>query len=540
MERLTATDPGEVGRYRTIAELGRGGMGRVLLSSAPDGKLVALKQVRTQFIEDDGFRARFRREVEASRKVSGTYTSTVIDADADAPEPWLTSEFVPGPSLQEAVEAIGALPEEAVLRMATGLASALIDIHRAGLVHRDLKPSNVLLADDGPIVIDFGIARATDTDGGTGGGTELTHSGRLVGSPGFMSPEQAEGRPLDAASDVFSLGTVLVMACTGRCPFAGPSMPQTLYNIVHTDPDLSMIPAKIRPIVARCLAKDPSERPSPDRLLQDIGRLTPSARPWPTEVHELIAEQQAEIARLRAELDRRTREREAEATAVVDLPPGPVHPIGPASEPAPVRRRLALAAGAVVAAGLGVATAVVLLDPGRKVDSPGTAAPPRPPTTVVQTTTAPQTEAEAEREPSKEPTTPAAKPSAATEPSRQAPTTADTRPSTRPAAIADCGGQPLDEPTELLLACGDGKVGLKGLVWSDWGTPAARATGQGWEVVCEPSCANGREVQYAATVAVSVLAAGRYTVMEVRAPKAPADSVVVNYSLDPYGPTRRN
>ncbi|MGV2917881.1 serine/threonine-protein kinase, partial [Streptomyces alfalfae] len=317
MERLTAADPTEVGRYRTIAELGRGGMGRVLLSSAPDGRLVALKQVHTRLVADDGFRARFRREVAASRKVSGTHTSAVIDADADAAEPWLTSEFVPGPSLQEAVAAVGALPEEAVLRMAEGLASALTDIHRAGLVHRDLKPSNVLLADDGPRVIDFGIARAADSEDGT----ELTTTGWLVGSPGFMSPEQAKGLPPGPAGDVFSLGAVLVMACTGRSPFAGPGVPQTLYNVVHTEPDLSGLPATIRPLVARCLAKDPEERPTPARLLAEIGRLTPSARPWPTEVHELIAAQQEEIAWLRAELASRTDDRDARAAAPVESPP---------------------------------------------------------------------------------------------------------------------------------------------------------------------------------------------------------------------------
>ncbi|WP_369217507.1 serine/threonine-protein kinase, partial [Streptomyces flavofungini] len=362
MERLTATDPAEVGRYRTIAELGRGGMGRVLLSSAPDGSLVALKQVHTQLVADDGFRARFRREVAASRKVSGTHTSAVIDADADAAEPWLTSEFVPGPSLQQAVTELGALPEEAVLRMATGLAAALVDIHRAGLVHRDLKPSNVLLADDGPRVIDFGIARAADS----AEGTELTNSGWVVGSPGFMSPEQAEGRPLGPASDVFSLGSVLVMACTGSGPFAGPGMPQTLYNVVHTEPDLSGLPASVRPLVARCLAKDPAERPTPAQLLTDIGRITPSARPWPTEVHELIAAQQAEIARLRAELASRAESadrvdradgRDAGPPVVIEAPPAP-----PA--PGPSRRGLALAAVGALVVGALTATAVISLTSG--------------------------------------------------------------------------------------------------------------------------------------------------------------------------------
>lgn len=506
----------EVGRYRSIAELGRGGMGRVLLSSDPDGRLVALKQVRTQFVEDDGFRARFRREVAASRKVSGAHTSAVIDADADAEEPWLTTEFVPGPSLQQAVAAVGALPEEAALRMAAGLASALVDIHRAGLVHRDLKPSNVLLADDGPRVIDFGIARATENETGTGTGTDLTHTGRLVGSPGFMSPEQAEGRPLGPASDVFSLGTVLVMACTGTCPFVGPSVPQTLYNIVHTEPDLGGLPPRVRPLVAHCLAKDPEARPTPAQLLEDIGRITSRERPWPTEVHELIAAQQAEIARLREELERRPREeRDEAAVAVEGAPPGASGPAGPAR-------------------------GFAALNPWRE-DGTRTVDRPRRATETVQRTPAPRPpEPTAEPSPAAEKeTAPAPRPSAVREPSRQPPTRVGTRPSTRPAAIADCGGQALDRPERLLVACGDGKAGLLGLSWSGWGEPTARATGRGWHVTCEPSCAEGREVRYPVTVTVGGLVGGRYTTMRIDAPQS-ADDPVRSYSLDALGPTRRD
>jgi serine/threonine protein kinase len=292
---LGEADPREVGRYRMLAELGRGGMGRVLLGAGPDGRLVAVKLVRAQLVEDDDFRERFRREVTASRKVSGAYTAAVVDADANAATPWLASVFVPGPSLQDTVKATGPLPAESVSRLAAGLAAALADVHRAGLVHRDLKPSNVLLAVDGPRVIDFGIARAADSDGGS----EITHTGWLIGSPGFMSPEQAEGREVTTASDVFSLGCVLFMACTGKGPFAGPSTPQTLYNVVHADPDLSAIPDRVRPIVERCLAKDPADRPEPTQLLAELaGEIAPAARPWSPAVHELIDRQHAEIAQL--------------------------------------------------------------------------------------------------------------------------------------------------------------------------------------------------------------------------------------------------
>jgi eukaryotic-like serine/threonine-protein kinase len=294
MRALRTSDERTVGRYRMIAELGSGGMGRVLLGSASDGRLVALKQVRAQFVEDDGFRARFRHEVTASCKVSGAYTAAVIDADPEAPVPWLASVFVPGPSLREVVETVGVLPVEATMRLAAGLASALIEIHRADLVHRDLTPSNVLLTDDGSRVIDFGIARATDS----AGTTELTRPGWVVGAPGFMSPEQAEGRPVSPASDVFSLGTVLYLACTGSGPFAGTSTPNTLHNVVYAEPELSTLPPELRRIIEPCLAKAPHERPTPTQLVASIGQLAPVARPWPAGVHQLIAEQRAAVDEL--------------------------------------------------------------------------------------------------------------------------------------------------------------------------------------------------------------------------------------------------
>ncbi|MFI8962631.1 WD40 repeat domain-containing serine/threonine protein kinase [Streptomyces sp. NPDC053493] len=315
MELLGESDASTAGPYRLVAELGQGGMGRVLLGVAPDGRLVAVKLVRAQFTEDAGFRSRFRREVEASRRVSGAYTAAVLDADADAPQPWLASVFVPGPPLSEVVATAGLLPPQAALRLAAGLATALAGIHRAGLIHRDLKPSNVLLAADGPRVIDFGVARATDGETGS----SITHTGWLVGSPAFMSPEQAEGRELGPASDVFSLGVVLVQACTGTSPFAGPSAPQTLYNVVHTEPDLSSVPAELRDLVTRCLAKDPSRRPDPAGILDSVGPLAPAVRPWPDAVHALIEEQQAEIARF----------------VEPAMGPGTVRLIRPQPEPAP-------------------------------------------------------------------------------------------------------------------------------------------------------------------------------------------------------------
>lgn len=360
MRPLETSDPASIGSYRILAELGRGGMGRVFLGSSPDGRLVAVKQVRAQLTGDDGFRARFRREVDASRKVSGAYTAAVIDADPDAQVPWLASEFVVGPSLLEAIEAAGPLPEASTLRLAAGLAAALADVHRAGLMHRDLKPSNVLLTGDGIRVIDFGIARAADDPGGS----QLTHTGWLVGTPSYMSPEQAEGRQLTPAGDIFSLGCVLVMACTGISPFAAPTAAQTLYKIVHSRADLASISDRPRAIIEPCLAKDPADRPTPARLRESIGRIAPSLQPWPEPIHQMIAAQRAEVARF-------IKDPNAPSTLVF-LPPGDSHsPVAVTEEKAPDRSAgrpsnapIAIGAGAVVLVGVLLAFILMFYDSG--------------------------------------------------------------------------------------------------------------------------------------------------------------------------------
>ncbi|WP_030196823.1 serine/threonine-protein kinase [Streptomyces sp. NRRL S-87] len=296
MKQIAGPGPATAGPYRLFAELGAGGMGRVLLGAGPDGRLVAVKQIHAEYADEDGFRARFRREVAASRKVSGACTAAVLDADPEAETPWLASVFVPGPALDQALEAGGPLSEEALRRLAAGLATALADIHRAGLVHRDLKPSNVLLAEDGVRVIDFGIARAVE------GGTRITHTGSLIGSPAYMAPEQASGGAVTAATDVFALGSTLVAAATGHPPFAAESVPRLLYEILHAEPDLSGVPEGLRGLVGACLAKDPERRPTPDEVLAMVGTLAPAARAWPGVVAGLTAAQQAEVDALAATL----------------------------------------------------------------------------------------------------------------------------------------------------------------------------------------------------------------------------------------------
>ncbi|GAA1197876.1 serine/threonine-protein kinase [Prauserella alba] len=282
MKVLGEGDREYAGRYRLLAMLGEGGMGRVYLAMAPDGRPAALKRIHPAFSHDQGFRERFRREVATSRQVSGAFTAAVMDADTEAEQQWLASVYVAGPSLQDAIDTAGPLPPTAVRHLAAGLVSALADIHRAGLVHRDLKPSNVLLASDGPRVIDFGIARAVE------GSSELTSTGSVVGSAGFTSPEQAEGRSLTTASDIFSLGTLLVMAATGKSPYAGNTTPQTLYNVVHGEPDLSKVPPELMAIIGPCLARDPAQRPTPDQLRGLIGSLPPTNNPWPERVQQEI------------------------------------------------------------------------------------------------------------------------------------------------------------------------------------------------------------------------------------------------------------
>ena len=272
VQALGPGDPGAVGKYRLVGRLGRGGMGQVYLGESPGGRLVAVKLIRAELAGDPDFRERFAREVATARTVSGIYTVPVVDADVDGTQPWLVTAYVEGPSLADAVRDFGPFAPGQVLTLAAGLAEGLEVIHASGVVHRDLKPSNVLLAQDGPRIIDFGISRAGDLPG-------VTRTGLVTGSPGYMSPEQAEGGVAGSASDVFSLGSVLAFAVTGREPFGSGSGPSVLYRVVHSQPDAGGIPEPLRSLVARCLAKDPALRPAAGQVVAELSFARPGTSP---------------------------------------------------------------------------------------------------------------------------------------------------------------------------------------------------------------------------------------------------------------------
>ncbi|MEV5950032.1 serine/threonine-protein kinase [Streptomyces sp. NPDC051993] len=256
-----AEQPESVGAYRLESVLGAGGMGVVHLATSPSGMRLAVKVVHAQHAADPEFRARFRQEVSAARRVSGAFTASVVDADPEADRPWMATVHIPGPTLAERVRDSGPLTAEEVRRLGAGLAEALRDIHRAGVVHRDLKPSNVLLAADGPKVIDFGISRPYDSD-------LRTETGKLIGTPPFMAPEQFQRpREVGPAADVFAMGAVLVHAATGRGPFDSDSHYVVAYQVVHNEPDLTGVPDDLEPVLRDCLAKDPGDRPTPDELM---------------------------------------------------------------------------------------------------------------------------------------------------------------------------------------------------------------------------------------------------------------------------------
>jgi serine/threonine protein kinase len=293
MKPLAADDPRVIGEYRLRAQLGAGGMGRVYLGLSPAGRAVAIKVVHPDLASDAAFLRRFGQEVAAARAVSGIYTAPVVASGLNERPPWLATAFVPGPSLDQMVTDHGPLPEQALWPLLGGLVEALQAIHACGVVHRDLKPANVLLATDGPRVIDFGIARAVD-------GTSLTVAGVVFGTPGYMSPEQAEGRGAGPGSDVFALGCVVAYAAAGMGPFGTGTAAAILYRVVHAEPVLDGVPPRLRETIAGCLAKDPAARPSLRALSGVIAGGMDATGPsavafWPSSVARLIGAYQARL-----------------------------------------------------------------------------------------------------------------------------------------------------------------------------------------------------------------------------------------------------
>jgi hypothetical protein len=310
MQPLVPEDPSHIGPYRLIARLGSGGMGRVYLARSKGGRTVAVKLVHAEFALHPAFRRRFTREVAAARKVGGEWTAPVLDADTEAKHPWVATGYVPGPPLDKVVNgAFGPLPPASVHVLAHRLALALQAIHEEGLVHRDLKPANILLTVDGPRVIDFGLARGyTASLGGS-----LTEPGTVLGTPAFMSPEQVRGETVTRASDLFSLGSVLTYAATGRLAFQGSEPINVMYHIAHEEPDLTGVPDELVDPVGRCLAKEPEQRPSVRELL-DLTRHA-VARAWLPA--ELLVRLGRDAARL---LDAEAHLAESEPLAPVSVP----------------------------------------------------------------------------------------------------------------------------------------------------------------------------------------------------------------------------
>ncbi|TDC25839.1 serine/threonine protein kinase [Streptomyces sp. 8K308] len=304
-------------------------MGKVYLARTPGGRAVAIKAIRPELAADPEFRRRFQQEVRAAERVQGLYTAPVVDSDTEGPRPWLATAYVAGPSLHTVVRSHGPLPVPTTAWVLAGIAEALQAIHRAGVIHRDLKPSNVLLAADGPRVIDFGIARAADA-------TSLTRSGVTAGTPAFMAPEQAMSMPSTPALDVFALGLIAAYVTGGGPPFGEGSSPAVLYRVVHEEPDLSGLPDGLRELTLRCLAKDPTQRPSPAEVIASCQRL---AADHPPPTGEWLPPAVA------AEIDNHRTARDtapAAQPAPTPYPPGPYPTSGPAPTTVPTtepRRR---------------------------------------------------------------------------------------------------------------------------------------------------------------------------------------------------------
>ncbi|MFI8300139.1 PQQ-binding-like beta-propeller repeat protein [Streptomyces nigra] len=372
VDQLTQHDPRRIGPFEVLGRLGAGGMGLVYLARSASGRRVAIKTVRTELAEDQLFRVRFTREVEAARAVSGFYTAAVVDADPRAAVPWLATAYVPAPSLEEIVNECGPLPAQAVRWLAAGVAEALQSIHGAGLVHRDLKPSNVLVVEDGPRVIDFGIASGVSN-------TRLTMTNVAVGTPAYMSPEQAkDSRSVTGASDVFSLGSMLVFAATGHPPFHGANPVETVFMLLREGPDLEGLPDELRPLIESCMQMDPTARPNPADLQAQLApHLFGSGTDDSGTASAWLPERAVSLIETRrggrpAPKPAPASGRSAGRNVPAPVPPPPPHdPVVPAPQPVP--------AGAPDTGPVHLAGAAVPIGPGPRVADARAAAMKAPP-----------------------------------------------------------------------------------------------------------------------------------------------------------------
>ena len=488
---LQQTDPARVGRYHLVARLGAGGMGVVYLAETPDGQPVAVKVLRPELADNPEFRTRFGREVTALTRIQGMCTVRVIEADTEAPKPFLVTEYADGPSLSEYVDARGPLDPQMLYGLATGLAEALTAIHAAGIVHRDLKPSNVLLTPGGPKVIDFGIAQALDT-------TSLTRTGITVGSAGFMAPEQIMGRA-GTAADVFTWAVTVAFAAGGRTPFGTGASDAIMYRIVHEAPDLTAVPAGLRPLVEAALAKDPQARPTAPQLLAELTN--------------------SQLTRAGARYDNPTETVLAQTwhpSATGSMGPAPVPTgqrftgpglTGPGG-PRPSRRRTALIPvvlmlAFLLAAGgtaLGLALASKPASPAASGSTTAPASSPAQPSSSAATTPT---------SPAASTTSPASTP-ASTPPTTPVTTPASTAPATPP--VLTVGSYTGMKPTEIAYS-GDATNVVTKITWSSWTTTGASGQGTSDIDSCNPNCAQAPPSLVPTTVTLSAPVNGRFTKM---------------------------
>jgi serine/threonine protein kinase len=512
---LQAGDPLYVGGYRLTGRLGAGGMGRVFLGASPGGRKVAVKLLLPEHSADREFRQRFAREVAAARQVGGFHTAPVVDADPAADPPWMVTAYIPGPSLDEVVRSAGPLGPSALRALGAGLAEGLGAVHAAGLVHRDLKPGNVIMAEDGPRIIDFGIAKAADAP-------SLTSAGVLIGTFSFMSPEQVRGERLGPASDVFSLGSVLAYAATGHGPFDSATIPAIIHGIATQPPDLGPLIGPLRGVISACLAKNPADRPTLGHLLSALsdvpGQFAPSWQP-PVPVPPRIPLPGATFppAHSTKTIGRQGIHRSPTAPAWAASAPV-LGTGGTTGNPGrfPVRR--AAAFGGAFAAVLAIVLGVVLIThdgTGNQPGATGTAQSNLPSSRQPSTSAAPT------------------RSGASTTAAPVAATTVCTTP------VVTCTGSNASslesEPSGINFpTAGEGYI--EDLTWTGWGTATATGIGTMEADNCNPDCAQGNHTPYAATVTLTHLVPygngeQAYSVMTISAP--PLQSEAFNAGLVP-------